>query len=117
VLEGLGKAFVGLHPNVQAAVIVSGGEVVERFIRPGIPVPDPNSLEKLFIRAEMLVSMTRESDRLFGETGFVLTNHKLLDTFIFPVPERGALIIPIVKPYDHAEFLKKAGQLLGTVLT
>lgn len=87
--------------------------MVERFIRPGIPVQDPTNLEKLFIRAEILVNMTRESDRLFGDTGFVLTNHKLLDTFIFPVAQRGALILPIVKSYDHTEFLKKARQLLS----
>lgn len=115
--EGLCKAFVALHKNIQAAVIVSRGEVKERFIKPGIPVPDPMDLEKLFVRAEVFVSMTRESDRLFGETGYVLTNHKLLDTFIFPVPGQGALIVPIVKPYDYQEFLKKAGQLLGKVLT
>lgn len=115
--EGLCRAFVGLHKNIQAAVIVSRGEVKERFIRPRIPVPDPMDLEKLFIRAEMFVSMTKESDRLFGETGFVLTNHKLLDTFIFPIPGQGALILPIVKPYDYDELLKRAGELLGKVLT
>ena len=61
---GLCRTFIGLHKNIQAAVIVSGGEVKERFIKPGIPVPDPMDLEKLFIRAEMFVSMTKESDRL-----------------------------------------------------
>lgn len=114
--EGLCRAFVGLHKNIQAAVIVSQGEVKERHIRPGIPVPDPMDLEKLFIRAEVFVSMTKESDRLFGETGYVMTNHKLLDTFIFPAPGQGALIVPIVKPYDYQEFLKNAGQLLGKTL-
>ena len=117
MVEGLCRAFVGLHHNIQAAVIVSRGEVKERFVKPGIPVPDPTDLEKLFIRAEMFVSMTRESDRLFGETGYVLTNHKLLDTFIFPMSGQGVLILPIVKPYDHVELLKKAGELLGKVLT
>ncbi|MEM3160748.1 MAG: hypothetical protein QXJ74_08195 [Nitrososphaera sp.] len=115
--ESLCRAFVDLHKNIQAAVIVSRGEVKERCIRPGIPVPDPMDLEKLFIRAEVFVSMTMESDRLFGETGYVMTNHKLLDTFIFPVPGNGALIVPIVKPYDYHELLKKAGQLLGRDLT
>lgn len=114
--EGLCKAFVGLHDNIQGAVIVSRGEVHERFIRPGVPVPSAADLEKLFIRAEILVGITRESDGLFGETGFVLTNHKLLDTFILPVPGRGFLILPIVKPYDYDKFLKKAGELLGKVL-
>lgn len=113
---GLCKAFVELHRNIQAAVIVSRGEVKERFVRKGVPVPDPADLEKLFIRAELIASMTRESDKLFGETGFVLTNHRLLDTFIFPVPDQGVLILPIVKPYDYDGFLKKAGELLGKTL-
>lgn len=114
--EGLCRAFVGLHKNIQAAVIVFRGEVKERYVMPGIPVPDPMDLEKLFIRAEVFVSMTKESDRLFGETGYVMTNHKLLDTFIFPAPGQGVLILPIVKPYDYDQFLKRAGELLGREL-
>ncbi len=110
---GLCKAFVELHQNIQAAVIVSKGEVKERFIRQKVPVPDPVDLEKLFFKAEIFASMTRDSDGLFGETGFILTNHKLLDTFIFPVPDQGVLILPIVKPYNYDQFLKKAGELLG----
>lgn len=113
---GLCKAFVDLHQNIQAAVIVSQGEVKERFIRHKVPVPDPADLERLFFRAEVFASMTKESDGLFGETGFILTNHKLLDTFIFPVPGQGVLILPIVKPYDYDQLLKKAGELLGKVL-
>lgn len=41
----------------------------------------------------------------------------MLDTFIFPVPRNGVLIVPVVKPYDYQEILKKAGQLLGKTLT
>lgn len=93
-------------------MIVSRGEMEERFVRQGVPIPDPADLGKLFIRAEILALMTAESDMLFGETGCGLTNHKLLDTFIFPVPGR-VLILPIVNPYDYDLFLKKACELLG----
>jgi hypothetical protein len=106
------KAVANLHGNVQAAVIVSGGEMKERYVRPGVPVPPAAELEKLFLRAEVFASMTRESDHLFGRTEYILTSHEMLDTFIFPVKGMDVLIVPIVKPYDRDELLGRIAGLL-----
>jgi hypothetical protein len=108
---GLCETVAGLHANIQAAVIVSRGEVKERFIKQVVPVPLAEALEKLFFRAELFVSMTKESDSLFGKTGYVFTNHDTLDTFIFPVKE-GVLIVPIFRPYNHEDL---AGLILKVI--
>ncbi len=110
--RGLCRAVVGLDGGIQAAVIVSGGEMKARFVRQGVPVPPAKELEGLFIRAELFVTMTGESDHLFGKTGYILTNHKMLDTFIIPMSSKGALIVPVVKPYDHEGLLAKISALL-----
>jgi hypothetical protein len=70
----------------------------------------------LFVRAEVFVSMTKESDHLFGKTGYVMTSHEMLDTFIFSTPDNKVLILPIVKPYNQDELLDKIGSLLGVRL-
>ena len=108
---GLCETVAGLHGNIQGAVIVSRGEVKERFIKQAVPVPPSEELEKLFFKAELFVSMTKESDNLFGKTGYVFTNHDTLDTFIFPVKE-GVLIVPIFRPYSHEDL---AGLILKLI--
>lgn len=108
---GLCEAVAALHDNIQGAVIVSHGEVKERVIKKVVPVPPAEALERLFFTAEFFVSMTKESDKLFGSTGYVFTNHDTLDTFIFPVKE-GVLIVPLFKPYNHEDL---AGRILKLV--
>jgi hypothetical protein len=106
------EAVANLHANIQAAVMVSGGEIKERYVRPGVPVPPALELERLFLRAEVFASMTRESDHLFGRTEYILTSHEMLDTFIFPVKGRGVLIVPVAKTYDSKELLGRIASLL-----
>ena len=107
------EAVANLHENIQAAVVVSGGEMKERYVRPGVPVPPAAELERLFLRAEVFAGMARESDHIFGKTEYVLTSHETLDTFIFPIKGRGVLIVPIVKPYDRDELMGRVFRLLG----
>ncbi|AIC15049.1 hypothetical protein [Nitrososphaera viennensis] len=107
------KAVAALHGNIQAAVVVSNGEMIARHVRQGVPIPPTTELEKLFMRAEVFVGMTKQSDHLFGRTGYVMTNHEMLDTFIFSIPDNSVLILPIVNPYNHDELLDKVGSLLG----
>ncbi|WP_415282399.1 hypothetical protein [Candidatus Nitrososphaera sp. FF02] len=109
---GLCKAIVALDSNIQAAVVVSGGEMKARHVRQGVPVPPAADLEKLFLRAELFASMAGESDRLFGRTRCVMTSHEVLDTFIIPVASIGVLIVPIVRPYDPERLLGRISALL-----
>ncbi|HEX6560726.1 MAG TPA: hypothetical protein VF016_01740 [Nitrososphaera sp.] len=110
---GLCRAAVAIHGNIQAAIVVLRGEMKARHVRQAVPIPPAKELEKLFMRAEVFLSMTKESDHLFGRTGYVMTNHETLDTFIFAVPDGSVLILPIVKPYGHDELLEKVASLLG----
>lgn len=114
-MEGMDlcKAVVGLDGNIQAAVIVAEGEMKARYVRQGVPVPPAKDLERLFLRAGLFVSMAGESDHLFGKTDYILTSHRVLDTFIMPFPRKGALIIPVVKPYDHERLVEKILELLN----
>lgn len=114
--DDLCEAAVALHGNIQAAVVVSRGEMKARRVRQGIPIPPSKELEKLFVRAEVFLSMTKESDHLFGKTGYVMTSHEMLDTFIFSIPDNKVLILPIVKPYSHDDLLDKIGSLFGVKL-
>jgi hypothetical protein len=109
---GICKALVALHGNIQAAVVVSRGEMKARYVRQGVPIPPARELEKLFVRAEVFASMTKESDHLFGRTGYVMTSYEMLDTFIFSMHDDSVMILPITKPYNHDELLDKVKSLL-----
>ena len=109
---GLCEEVAGLHPNIQAAVIIRRLEVKERFVNKVVPIPPEEELAKLFFRAEISVSMTKESDNLFGSTGYVFTNHDTLDTFMFPLKD-GILIVPVFKPYNHEDLADRILKLLS----
>lgn len=109
---GLCEEVAGLHPNIQAAVIIRRLKVKERFVNKVVPIPPEEELAKLFFRAEFFVSMTKESDNLFGRTGYVFTNHDTLDTFMFPLKD-GILIVPVFKPYNHEDLADRILKLVS----
>ena len=61
------------------------GGLLGAYSRPGIPAPHKKKLGELILQAELVVSISRKNQDLFGEVKVAAIQHSLLTIFIFPL--------------------------------
>jgi hypothetical protein len=97
--------------KIMEAMIVSKGTVLARHKgSEAIYVSEPEE-KRIALQSEIIVSIAKTNERLFGDVGYVAINHRSNDAVLFGLGTN-VLIVPIVRPYDLNKLVENVSDLL-----
>ena len=110
--QELCKAVVGLHGNIEVAMVLSNDKIVGSHLKSGGPAPDEDEFRQMISQIGMIIRTIKANEDKFGDLGFITIHYKYIDGLFFPLDDQHSLIVGIVQPFEHDILAGKISALL-----
>jgi hypothetical protein len=98
---------------IMAAFVLSDG-IKGSHLKLNVPALKEEDARRLSDQTEIIMSITRTNERLFGRVGFVLVNHESIDGIFFPVNESTTVLVGLARPYDQQRLVDKVAGIISS---
>jgi hypothetical protein len=87
--------------NVVGVWVFRDTDLISYTVKPGFPSPNASEQKKMFVQAQMMVSMALTNQEMYGKLNYVGTSFGNADCYLFPLEEKGAILAAAcIRPYS-----------------
>ncbi|AIF82419.1 hypothetical protein NTE_00337 [Candidatus Nitrososphaera evergladensis SR1] len=79
------NSILEMRADVTFAGLVLKGKPLQMQLRPGVPMPSENDMQRMLLQVEMFSSMISTNEKVAGETQFILISHSNVKVLIVPL--------------------------------
>lgn len=91
---------VALRNDILAAVVISGGKIVEQVVKVDSKIPPENDLPRMLIQSQLVIGITSTNEKVAGKTQFAVLCHEHLSALLVPLGGKKVLIVPFTHYHD-----------------
>ncbi len=97
------------------AGIIEKAKLVAMYSKPGTPMPDEQTFQRLFLQTEVIASIAKSNAPLFGDPTFFSLHFEHTDLYFFLLSGQTrsrVLAVEMIQPYSHEEIVSRVGKYL-----
>jgi hypothetical protein len=87
----LAENITELDDSIAGAMIVRRGDLLGSYARPKVPIPQKEKFTKMFLQAEMMLSIPKTNQDVFGKVEVVIVRHSILHIYMILLPDKATL--------------------------
>lgn len=99
------ESLVKSNEAIMIAALLEGEQVMDWYVREGVPVPKEETWKQMIIRVQILLSMLKSTEGYLGDFNHVRIQHDLGVVYIFPLGVQKALSV-VTKPEKEGELVR-----------
>ena len=85
------EKVTGLDDSIAGAMIVRLGDLLGSYARPKVPIPQKEKFTKMFLQAQMMLSIPQTNQDVFGKVEVVIVRHSILHIYMISLPNKATL--------------------------
>jgi hypothetical protein len=108
----LAERITELDGSIAGAMIVKRGDLLGSYARPKVPIPQKEKFTQMFLQAEMMLSIPKANEDVFGKVEVVIVRHGILHIYMISLPNKAILAFAV-----HGEGEYDFNKLLNNILS
>ena len=103
-----------LDGSIAGAMIVKHGDLLGSYARPKVPIPQKEKFAQMFLQAEMMLSIPKANEDVFGRVEVVIVRHGILHIYMISLPNKAILAFAVRAEAD-CDFNKLLSDVLSLI--
>lgn len=112
--SALAERITELDRSIAGAMIVKRGDLLGSYARPKVPIPQKEKFIQMFLQAEMMLSIPKANEDVFGKVEVVIVRHGILHIYMISLPNN-AILAFAVRADGECDFNKLLNNILSLI--
>lgn len=100
------------HNRIFIASVLRGVELLAQAKKGGMPLPDSEQMEKLYLQGMTMLTQVSTNEPLYGKVEYIVISHEKIKAVLLPIDQEHYLGIACSKPCDADIVIKNAKRII-----